>query len=89
MLEHVRDESDVKFRASEEKPDELQVRFLELEERLEIAKDKPKSISAEHAEYEEVIRRSGGMTIAEVKVKALEIAAQCANYRSVYGRDSW
>lgn len=88
-LEHVHDESDVKFKVAHEKYDELQARYLHLEERLLIVKDKNKIVVEEHVEYEDIIHRAGGMTVSEVEVKALEVSAWYASYRSEYGRDSW
>lgn len=78
-----------KFKVAQEKYDELQARHLQLEEKLLIAKDKAKVVAEEHAEYEDVVHRAGGMTVCEVEVKALEVAARCANYQGEYGRDSW
>lgn len=78
----------MKFKAAQEKCDELQARYLDLKVRFLVFKDKEKATTEEHAEYEDVIHHAGGMTVSEVEAKALEVVARCANYQSEYGRNS-
>lgn len=89
MTKFISDEAEVKLRAAQEKYDSLQARYIELEEKLEIAEDNAKTIKEEHAEYEDIIRRNGGITISDAEKKVEELYDRCTEYKKRYGRYSW
>lgn len=89
LLSHAQNEAGVQRVMAQERYDELQARFFELEEKLEVYKDDARRVAEEHAEYEVIIHRNNGVTNSEAEAQVKELMSRWDEYGGRYGLSSW
>lgn len=80
LVDHIRNESDVKYKAMKIEKDGLQAQYVDAKDIFICSKNKSKLLKREHAEYERVIHEIGGSTISKVEMEAMQVVEKCIKY---------